>query len=461
MPVSLFNSVNGIASVNSPFSSVNEGASVVLNSSSLLGLNFAQGVYNLSTQKYPLSSFPNLSYSGNVATGSYASNADGSLVLFTQTSGVPRVTTNGVLIEAAATNLSAQSNFGGAANTPWTLLALSRGSYAGIDPAGTTLAAFITQDTSSAYHMWGYISGVGLATTASTDYVWSLYIKPVLISGTAGRYFWLSPAVQGAGSSPTGSLIFDLQAGVITQSVSSGSGVAPSVITLPNGWYRLICPITTGAGSSATDFRGGYTNSPTAINSYVGDGSSTVAVFGNQIETGKIATSLIATTTSSVTRSIDNLVITGLSSLINSPPYTFAANSTLFANGNFPSAAALSDGSAANQFGINHVNTSSDWRPTGRVASAVYPADVTLTGSGAAFGVPQWAAIQVGSNSATFAAGGTSYPAWTASGTPPLNLTTLTIGDAPASVVNPLNGYVKNIQVVRGLNALAISSYPA
>jgi hypothetical protein len=100
------------------------------------------------------------------------------------------------------------------------------------------------------------------------------------------------------------SVIYNLSSGTIV----SGSG--GTITSVGNGWYR--CAITTTpANTNALIFtaNGG-------TNSYQGDGTSGLFMWGAQLELGAYPTSYIPTTSASATRVADVCVKTGISSLI-------------------------------------------------------------------------------------------------------------------------------------------------
>jgi hypothetical protein len=83
----------------------------------------------------------------------------------------------------------------------------------------------------------------------------------------------------------------------------------------PNGWYRCSITWTQGAGDTEFAFRIYVADSIT--NSIVDlDGTSSIFVWGAQVEEGPIATSYMPTTTSPFTRDKDDALMTNVSGLI-------------------------------------------------------------------------------------------------------------------------------------------------
>jgi hypothetical protein len=98
---------------------------------------------------------------------------------------------------------------------------------------------------------------------------------------------------------------FDLQAGTVEYQTQ---GVA-SIEDAGNGWHRCTFTPTNSNGTVVFGLsNGGLTRSE----SYQGDGTSGVYIWGAQVEAGSVATSYIPTTSgSTATRQADDLVITG------------------------------------------------------------------------------------------------------------------------------------------------------
>lgn len=186
----------------------------------------------------------------------------------------------GLLIEESRTNNQLQSS--DFSSAVWNKSGSSVG--AGVtSPDGSSVANKITEDTSTGAHR--VFTNVGIVTVASTDYTISVFAK------SAGRNLQL------LNNNLTGA-IFDLVNGTV-----SGSG---TIEALKDGWYR--CSITSQPG--ITDRIVAYLYNGSS-NSYTGDGSSGIYLWGSQHERGSFVTSHIPTTTISLTRNADNVQMTG------------------------------------------------------------------------------------------------------------------------------------------------------
>ena len=97
---------------------------------------------------------------------------------------------------------------------------------------------------------------------------------------------------------------FDLQAGTVEYQTQ---GVA-SIEDAGNGWHRCTFTPTNSNGTVVFGLsNGGLTRGE----SYQGDGTSGVYIWGAQLEAGSLSTSVIPTSGSTVTRAADDLVISG------------------------------------------------------------------------------------------------------------------------------------------------------
>ena len=110
----------------------------------------------------------------------------------------------------------------------------------------------------------------------------------------ANQFFGLS----GAGSTGTGTNLDDSR-----------------IEAYPNGWYRCSITWTQGAADTSFTFRVWVANSISSLTVDL-DGTSSIFVWGTQVEESPIATSYIPTTTGAVTRLKDDIFFTNASSVI-------------------------------------------------------------------------------------------------------------------------------------------------
>jgi hypothetical protein len=131
--------------------------------------------------------------------------------------------------------------------------------------------------------------------------------------------------------------------------------VSESIKELTNDWFLITTTITPFTGetnlSSIVWFN--------ATASYTGDGISGLYIWGGQIELGSYATSYIPTTTSTVTRNLDDITKTGVSTdILNPSEGTFYVEISALENDLTLRKISLSDGTDFNQIAIQYSNSS-------------------------------------------------------------------------------------------------------
>ena len=219
--------------------------------------------------------------------------------------------TPSLLLEPSRTNLITYSD--DFSNAAWTKGNSSITANSIISPDGSQNADKIVEDTSSSAH---YIDSASVSFTSGTQYTVSVFAK------NNGRNLVL----QGSGV-PTASAFaaFNLEDGlIITESVGTAS-----IENYGNGWYR--CSLTFTAASTTSGvitFLLGETRSQ----SYTGDGTSGVYIWGAQTEAGSYATSYIPTSSSTVTRSAETCNGAGTSADFNDSEGVFFTEIAALAN---------------------------------------------------------------------------------------------------------------------------------
>ena len=169
-------------------------------------------------------------------------------------------------------------------NSDWTKSNTTITSNVVISPDGTLNASKITENSASGTHR---ISDTIIVSGTGVIYTQSIFAK----SGGNGRYLRIF-----RGSGTYNNAVFDLENGtVVTQ---SGSNIINTKIeNYGNGWYRCISTYTTQFGNIATYY--GLQNGST--DSYQGDGTSGIYIWGAMLEEGSFATSYIKSNSGSAT----------------------------------------------------------------------------------------------------------------------------------------------------------------
>ena len=212
-------------------------------------------------------------------------------------------TYKGLLVEPASTNLCKQSED---INTTWGTIGSTPTQSTEETPDGDTSNKYIKLIDDNGGGTGSVLVAQTIAVTAGTKYTASVFLKADQLAFafiraeaydvlTAGDQFF---GLSGAGSLGTASNLDD-----------------SSIEAYPNGWYR--CSITWTQGASDTSFNLQIKVADSISNRTVDkDGTSSIFVWGAQVEASPIATSYIPTTTASVTRNADDISLTGASDLI-------------------------------------------------------------------------------------------------------------------------------------------------
>jgi hypothetical protein len=240
-----------------------------------------------------------------------------------------------LLMEPTRTNLATYSQMFD--NSTWSKDTSSVSGNVVVSPDGYNNADVLIEDTASGKH------GLSKSTSwvSGTTYTISTFIKQG--SGNRRFVYLLQSSVFGS------SLIinYNIQSGVITTNSSSITG---KIENYGNGWYRCTATATATATAAASYYIY-LRNSDTANTSnYTGDGTSSLYLWGAQVEAGAYATSYIPTTAATVTRNNDNMEKTSISSLIGQTEGTlfihfkYNANADSFIN--------IGDGTTANRIRI-------------------------------------------------------------------------------------------------------------
>jgi hypothetical protein len=258
----------------------------------------------------------------------------------------------GLLIEESRTNLITSSN--GFDDASWGKTNSSVTSNSTTSPDGSS-NAYLLLENSIRGQRWLNKNTSGI--TASSNITASVYVKFYSLN----RRFSLQLTDAPSGGSNYSDVSIR-SSGQINIASSNFTNTTASVSSLSNGWYRVSLSITTSTVTTLT-VRLILTDN-TGSQSYGGDGTSGIYVWGAQLEAGSFPTSYIPTTASTVTRSADNADMTGtnFSSWYNSSEGSLFVASRVNALGSsgYPGIAYVDDGTVNNCMGFYVDDAGSD-----------------------------------------------------------------------------------------------------
>ena len=262
------------------------------------------------------------------------------------TTGVPRIDYTGggcgkLLLEPQRTNsIGYSEDF---SDAYWTKIELTVSANAATSPDGTTNSDKLIPSTANGRH-----SIVKTSQAISGGY-YTVYAK-------ADGYDWILLTSHSTSAPSARGAFFNVANGTIG---TEGSGIVASVTDMGNGWYK--CSINDGASPSSL-----YTVIVTNADnteSFEGNGTDGVLIWGAQNEQGSFPTSYIPTTSGvAVTRVADSASKSGISSLINSAEGVLYAEISALADDLTNRAISLSDGTLNNGIQIFYYNVSNRMR---------------------------------------------------------------------------------------------------
>jgi len=279
-----------------------------------------------------------------------------------------------------------------------------------VAPDGTITAELYTEDTATSERYFAQTSPV----TSGTTYTVSIWAK----QASGDRYLGLVLPSAGFGVNCIAS--FTLSGAGSYNITTSGTGTTADIQQFPNGWYR--CWLTsqaTATVSPAAQFRLS-SSSTNGTQSYTGDGTSGIYVWGAQFEAGSSPTSYIPTENNplGVTRAADVASIGGsdFSSWYRQDEGTVFVdvfNRAIYSGTNsFPYIAQFDDGTNTERISLDHSVLAGGYRTQYVVRDGdINQASITAQ-SGLATGAAKWAStyglnsFASASNGAAAVAGG-------------------------------------------------------
>jgi hypothetical protein len=330
----------------------------------------------------------------------------------------------GLLIEEARTNTFQRSaEF---SDAYWAKSQVTITANAATAPDGTTTADEMVEDSSNDGH--GINRTGAFAFTSGTSYTVSVFVKAS--SGT--RNIRLAFGTGGFDANSRAAL-FNPHNGTV---VSSDAGTTATIQAAGSSYYRVVLTATANATVATGTVFIAMVDGTTF--SYTGDNTSSLYLWGAQLETGAFATSYIPTTTAAATRSADLGLVTPISSFYNQAEGTLFAEFQALAV-TTASVMAFSDNSTANLNQIRMTSGDTNYRYQ---ASASTIASIGLTAVGAS--AQKVAAAYATNDFAAYRGGSAGTP--DTSGTPVTVMDRLRLGQAftSAGVLVP-NIYIRKV----------------
>jgi hypothetical protein len=240
----------------------------------------------------------------NVTRATSATRVNANGLIETVGANVPLIDHTGggcptILVQPQRTNLALRSDDFG--NGYWGKFNTTITANNTTAPDGTTTADKFVETTANNFHSMDstFTSGIGIHTATIFAKIGERRYLRLNITE-------ISPAIDHTA-------LFDLQTGTL---LSSGTGVTAKIISADNGWYKISVTSPALVGGQVRMALLMQTTTSSTPQSYTGDGTSGLFIWGAQLEAGSYATSYIPTTSASVTRNADVISKTGISSLI-------------------------------------------------------------------------------------------------------------------------------------------------
>ena len=243
------------------------------------------------------------------------------------------------ILEPARTNLVTYSE--DFSNPNWTKFNSNAIANSIISPDGTLSATKLTENTSSSTHRVYDTIIVSVTGVICTQ---SIFAK----SGGNGRFLRMF-----RGSGTYNFAVFDLDNGTVF-SQGGNNIISTKIEKYPNGWYKCSSTFTTQFGNIATYY--GMQNG--SLDSYTGDGTSSIYLWGAQLEESSYLTSYIPTNGTAVTRSAETANGAGDATTFSDSEGVFMAEISALADDSNIEAISINSNNADNRLALFKWNVS-------------------------------------------------------------------------------------------------------
>ena len=263
---------------------------------------------------------------------------------FTEDVLVPYSGEGSLLLEPQSTNLLPYSE--DFSNVYWGKTSVTVSTSTITDPTGGQNSFKLVPD-----------SGTGGNRSLSRNFTGLSGLHTQTVFAKKGEYNYIMLRTR---NSPNTAVMFDLENGTFNVNLTSAAFDSAKIEDYGNDWFR--CSMTldpsqmTTSGRIYTSFSVGITGSED--NSFNGDGTSGIYVFGAQFEEQSFSTSYIPTEGSTKTRLQDICNNAGSSDLINSTEGVIYAEISALDLSNYLRELSISDGTISNRIQLRYYDTS-------------------------------------------------------------------------------------------------------
>ena len=251
-------------------------------------------------------------------SGTYLDSTSGLITI--AIANIARFEANGILVEEARTNICLQTEDFSSVSWTESADALAIVGNEAVAPDGISTADLLIDDSGGGTGTVFVFQSITTAT--STAHTYSMFLKEDQLN-------WARLQISGMASQDL-LAYFDLINGVVGATVGSDN-TSEFIESVGNGWYRSRFTFTTDSVDTLANYRVFVADDNGDVTVDL-DGTSSIFVWGSNLEAGEFATSYIPATTVSVLRSADFLSYNDDTVLLDSEGSLFAEITPLFSS---------------------------------------------------------------------------------------------------------------------------------